>query len=184
MRNRWTWACGVGAALLAFVLVIPWVVKASPPSQATGWASVGETNVASEPSLPGVLQNSPQVVNGLPAWGNETLADIAVSQALGNGGNRPSSVRYVLTGRQRAEWYVERTAVDSNQSVYLVIMTGSFTDRNAYVPAGAPLPTGTTMAITINASTGAVLDMTLNDLPYRNLSTLGHVTVVHLGASQ
>jgi hypothetical protein len=41
-------------------------------------------------------------------------------------------------------------------------MHGVFTDRYARVPAGAPMPTGTTLTIIVDASTGQELDLQLS----------------------
>ncbi|MCY0879646.1 MAG: hypothetical protein OWU84_11985 [Firmicutes bacterium] len=103
------------------------------------------------------------------------VVSIAKSLAAKMGDPHPVSAQYVLTTRQRAEWFVARAHVHSNPEVYLVVLCGHFSDPFARVPPGAPTPTGTQIHFTIDPVTHGILDFGISHQSLGDLSVLGQV---------
>ncbi len=99
-----------------------------------------------------------------------------------NGDAHPASVSAVLTTRTRALRAVEPGVTipgSTRQGVYLVVMTGSFTDTHAPVPPGAKNPSGRYLAVAINPATWQVMDLSLgNHRPAVPLSSIGTVSAL------
>jgi len=91
----------------------------------------------------------------------------------------PASIRAVFTTQAkalRAATPGELIPGSAHRSVYLVVMTGQF-KVNAPVPPGSPLPTGRYLAVTINPSTFAVMDLSVGDhRPAMALRSFGPVS--------
>ena len=86
----------------------------------------------------------------------------------------PSSAVWVASRRERAVEVTSGESVNSNQPVYVVVITGHFTARDVSVPEGAKFPTGTVATFIIDRATGTGLDFGLtNTRP--NLGRLGRV---------
>jgi hypothetical protein len=95
-----------------------------------------------------------------PAW----LSALDQRVATANNGSSPASAEYALTNEGTASSAVGlNSAYVSNpsQAVYLVVLTGSFTDENARVPVGQPAPTGTAITFTADANTQDIQDFGL-----------------------
>jgi hypothetical protein len=86
----------------------------------------------------------------------------------------PSTAVWVKSRHRVAVTVTSGAMIRSNQPVYVIVLTGHFTDRRASVPAGQPFPTGTVASFVIDAHTFRILDSGLGDhLP--KLGTLGAV---------
>ena len=100
--------------------------------------------------------------------------------AQDNGDAHPASISAVFTTQDKAL----RTATpgdlipgSAGRPVYLVVMTGNFTDTHTPVPPGAPLPTGRYLAVTINPATFQVMDLGIgNNKPPVPLRSYGPVS--------
>jgi hypothetical protein len=99
-----------------------------------------------------------------------------------NGDARPASVRAVFTTRAkalRAATPGDLVPGSAGVPVYLVVMTGNFTDTHASVPPGAKIPTGRYLTVTINPATGEVMDLSIgNHKPAVPLGSYGSVSVL------
>jgi hypothetical protein len=80
-----------------------------------------------------------------------------------NGDAHPSSAAWVKTTRQTAVSAESTDTVDSNQPVYYVVLHGHFAATKGYLGPGAAVPTGTILTLTVDASTGEVLDNGLSN---------------------
>jgi hypothetical protein len=97
-----------------------------------------------------------------------------------NGDAHPSSAGWVKTTRQRAVSAESTDTVDSNQPVYYVVLHGHFAATKGYLGPGAAVPTGTILTLTVDASTGEVLDNSLsNRTP--DFSHTGRLSALALG---
>ena len=101
-----------------------------------------------------------------------SFSSIALASAEGFGDAHADLVGTVLTSRQTAVSAISGSSVDSDESVYVVQLRGSFTGRHA--PAGHELPTGTFLTLTIGVTTGEVLDASLTNVP-AHLEAVGPV---------
>ncbi len=103
------------------------------------------------------------------------VVKIAEQQAKENGDPTPAGAVAIDTTRGAAMHAAAAGGVDGSQiPVWLVVLHGHFTDRNASVPAGQPLPTGRVIVFTINQRTHQIMDFGIGDRP-PNLSSLGSV---------
>jgi hypothetical protein len=100
-----------------------------------------------------------------------------------NGDAHPASIRAVFTTQAKAL----RTATpgdlipgSAGRPVYLVVMTGNFTDTHASVPPGARLPAGRYLAVTINPATFDVMDLGIGNhrppVPLRSYGPVSDLT--------
>ncbi|PSR34846.1 MAG: hypothetical protein C7B46_03855 [Sulfobacillus benefaciens] len=94
------------------------------------------------------------------------VAQIAEAQAKQMGDAAPTSAVCVA-------------AVDSNPAVYFVVLQGEFKDTQAYLPPGAPAPTGTEIDFTIDPTTKTILDFGIADQP-PDVAALGTLTTLSL----
>jgi hypothetical protein len=90
---------------------------------------------------------------GPPSW----LPSMVEKEASVRGDRAPSSVHWVLTTRSLAVGLTD-DQVDSNQPVYMVVLTGKFVDRFMSVPPGHPLAHGPVAVLLFDASTRQLLD--------------------------
>lgn len=91
------------------------------------------------------------------------VGELAARLAAINGDARPASASWVQTTRQTAVSANSQDTVDSNQTVYYVVLHGNFVDKNAYLPVGASPPRGTVLTFTVDVQTQSVLDTSLSD---------------------
>jgi hypothetical protein len=101
----------------------------------------------------------PETATSAPAW----VGVLAQRIATESGDPTPSSVWAVSTTRGAANRAAGGDTVDSNQPVYLVAMTGTFTDEMASIPKGAPSPAGHMVTFVADAATRQVLDYGIGD---------------------
>lgn len=106
----------------------------------------------------------------------------AKEQASMRGDSEPKEVRVVQTTRDRADATLfgaggaDDNSVSFGPNVYVVQMTGSFTNPRA--PSNRTAPTGSVLTVIIDATTGEMTDSNLTDSgSAANLSALGSVTV-------
>jgi hypothetical protein len=116
------------------------------------------------------------------AFDPATVRQLAVSAAAGEGDATPTNITAVRTTRGEANQIMEPGLPTSSETtdptpVILVTMTGSFTAIGAPIPPGAAIPTGTTLTIAYDASTGQPLDSNLrspsDSAPPPNLASAG-----------
>lgn len=55
------------------------------------------------------------------------------------------------------------TVVDSSQTVDVIVMRGAFTGNDASVPSGQPLPTGSSLTVLVDPSSGQITDWSLSN---------------------
>jgi hypothetical protein len=148
---------------------------------AAGVAVVAVTLLATLPSSATATPGSAIPASAVPA-----LATSMVQLAQWNGDAHPASIQAVSTTEDQALQTVtpgDLVPGSAGVPVYLVVMTGNFTDMHASVPPGAAFPTGKYLAVTIDPATGAVMDLGLgNNQPPVPLSNYGPVT--HLTSPQ
>jgi hypothetical protein len=122
-------------------------------------------------------QGSPIAAAAIPALRVHMLA-----LARFTGDAHPTSVKAVLTTGTRALHTVAPGVTipgSARQTVYLVVMTGSFTDTHAPVPPHAKDPTGRYLAVTINPATWQVIVLSIgNHRPPAPLSSYGTVSAL------
>lgn len=118
---------------------------------------------------------SPPASTSVPAY----VAQIAEAQAKQMGDAAPTSAVCVLTKRAAAEQLAAGAVVDSNPAVYFVVLQGEFKDTQAYLPPGAPAPTGTEIDFTIDPTTQTILDFGIADQP-PDVAALGTPTTLSL----
>lgn len=98
---------------------------------------------------------------GPPDW----LVTQAQQVAVNNQDPAPSSAACCLTTRRKAAAAMgEPGQPFEDVPVYLVVLTGHFTDEKASTPGG-PAPQGTILAYTADATSHAILDLGLTDGP-------------------
>jgi hypothetical protein len=118
-----------------------------------------------------------------PAVADTVIAQIARSFAKSAGGHL-TSISYVLTHRQAANRAASGARVDSDQPVYLVVLTGHFHYTIPSAPAGSPTKklNPTVETIIVNAADYQIQDNGVSD--HRpNLAALGTVHTLPLPAS-
>jgi hypothetical protein len=108
----------------------------------------------------GQSQSAPGAAAALPSFAQTAVQRVATI----NGEPTPTQAQWVETTRQVAVASQSSDGVDSDQNVYFVILHGQFVDTHAYMPPGASAPTGTVLTMTVDASTGEVLDSGLSDI--------------------
>lgn len=144
-------------ALLLAGIVVVGVVTASVAGASRAGASRAD---ATRPRA----QASPTAKLAAPS-GSQVPAFVTAAAnrvAAINGDAHPSSAEWVKTARQTAVSANSTDTVDSNQSVYYVVLHGRFAATKGYLGPGAAVPTGTILTLTVDASTGEVLDNTLS----------------------
>jgi len=81
------------------------------------------------------------------------------------GDPRPDSAVYFLTRREQAVQASSGDSVNSNQLVYLVVLTGSFTGESVGPARRTTRPTGSVASYEIDAATGRETDFGLSSQP-------------------
>jgi hypothetical protein len=136
----------------------------------SGWASGGsvhaQTNSCTSHNL--VPQSSP----AQPAT-PQSLSQIADKFAAVAGDPNAVNRRYVKTTRKAAN-AASGTTVSADGQAYLIQLDGKFTVPSAKVAKGSVAPTGNSLSITVDASTGRVTDWAVGNSS-ANLRTLGAV---------
>jgi hypothetical protein len=152
------------------------VLYASAASAAVA-ASLSAVLLSAGSSGATVTQGSPIAAAVIPA-----LRANMLQLARFNGDAHPVSVSAVLTTRARALRLVAPANTvpgSARQRVYLVVLTGNFTDTRAPVPPGAKDPSGRYLAVTVNPATWQVMDLSIgNHRPAVPLSSLGAVSAL------
>jgi hypothetical protein len=104
-----------------------------------------------------------------------TVRAMATRTAKVLGDSEPANATYVRTNRGAAGQLVG-AKVDTDQSVYVIQMTGKFkVPASPGAGTGHPAPTGTVLTVTVDAATGQVQDWGI-DTTAPKLGTLGSVT--------
>jgi hypothetical protein len=121
-----------------------------------------------------VRRNSAQGAG--PSLTEPQIDQIALNAAAGLGGDpNPSSIKHVAGPRDQTVFALSGDQVNSNNSVYAIVMRGSFVADDSLVPSDASAPTGSVLVVVIDASTGELTDFGVqNQVP--DLARLGPVT--------
>jgi hypothetical protein len=82
--------------------------------------------------------------------------------AAGLGDPQPTSAVYVATTHLAAVRLSSGDGVNTDQPVYLVVLTGTFVATGASGPAGSPPPAGTVASFVVDAANGRDLDFGLS----------------------
>jgi len=149
--------------------------RTAPYAWAVGVAVTAGTLLA-------ILSSSATATSGsaIPASAVSPLATSMAQLAQWNGDAHPASIQAVSTTEDQALQTVtpgDQVPGSTGVPVYLVVMTGNFTDMHASVPSGAALPTGKYLTVTIDPATHAVMDLGLgNNAPPVPLDSYGPVT--------
>ena len=108
---------------------------------------------------------------------NSQIESIALAYAASFGDSNPTSIQYVESARNQAVLLASAgDVVQDTRDAYLIVVQGSFVDDSALVPAGASAPTGSVFTLVVDAQTGQLTDLGVQDnVP--ELSSLGRVTV-------
>jgi hypothetical protein len=121
----------------------------------SGWEAYSNCSFAATtpaaPANPFATADAPSVLSG-----------IAHEFAANNGERSPRDIGYRTVNRQDAVRALSHgDGVDSNQPVYLITESGSFTGAIAKVPAGQAQPGGGSLAILVDPATGRVTDWSI-----------------------
>jgi hypothetical protein len=116
------------------------------------------------------------MASGVPASPNLQKTVQRFANELGD--SLPARAEYVQTTRSQANGLIGAT-VDSNESVYLVVLQGKFSISSARVPPGQPSPSGSNAVSVIDGHTGKVVDFGVTEQSvYQGLASLGTVRQV------
>lgn len=128
-------------------------------------------------SAASATQGSPIAATAIPALRAHMLA-----LARFTGDAHPTSVNAVLTTGTRALRTVAPGVTipgSARRTVYLVVMTGNFTDTHAPVPPHAKDPAGRYLAVTINPATWQIIVLSVgNHRPPVPLTSYGAVSAL------
>lgn len=127
-------------------------------------AGIAVGAVAALTTLPSSASAGPG--GAIPASAIPALRTNMFLLARRNGDTHPASIRAVFTTQDkalRAATPGDLIPGSADRPVYLVVMTGNFTDTLASVPPGARIPTGRYLAVTINPVTFQVMDLGLGN---------------------
>jgi hypothetical protein len=141
----------------------------------SGAANVSPTSLPSSPTNTGPT-NSPSSPAGTDTPLTETqISQTAHKYAAAMGDPNPSSIEHVESTRQQAVAVLSGDKVSTNPDVYAIVMRGQFVDNEAPLPGDATAPSGSVLTIIINATTGQLTDLGVqNQVP--DLTSLGPVT--------
>jgi hypothetical protein len=104
------------------------------------------------------------------------ITGIALGFAANAGDPTPTLVEHVETTRSQAVEASSADTVQNNAASYLIAMRGNFVLQDAPRPPGAAAPTGSVLTLVIDAQTGQLTDIGVQDnVP--DLSQLGPVTI-------
>lgn len=133
---------------------------------------------ASNKSENSVTGFAPSTVIQVPASATASLRAASLQLAAANGDSAPSSITAAMTDRQTAVGVVTPgDSVVTDESVYVVVMSGSFVGNDAKMPSNSALPSGATLAADFNPITLQVEDWSISSQPLAaQLSQLGNVT--------
>jgi hypothetical protein len=109
-----------------------------------------------------------------PRTYRQTLSDVARRRAAANGEPKPSKISFVRTTRQKANNALG-SKVNDDRDVYLVQVTGEFTVHEPQAPAQQAPPSGKSMTLIVDASTGQVIDWGVAKDP-EDISALGTIS--------
>ena len=113
-----------------------------------------------------------------PVTSQTAAAAIAEGLAAASNVPNPSNVEVAQAPREEAVSVVDPgDTVTTNESSYVVQMSGDFIGNDAKIPAGASVPQGTNMTVVIDAATGRISAWSIDRSPH-DLSALGAVTPV------
>jgi hypothetical protein len=139
--------------------------------------------VAAAVSVPlATLSSAASVTAGsaIPAVAAGRLSAMTLQVAKLSGDAKPASIMAVTTTRAKALEVAtpgDTIPGSTGQTVFLVVMKGSFTLNDAPVPSGAHVPTGHYLAVTFDTTTFRVVDVGLSDkAPPGSLPRLGPVS--------
>jgi hypothetical protein len=103
------------------------------------------------------------------------IASIASQAAAKAGDPSPTSIQYsAVTTRSQANLVDSGDVVPGDNASYLVALRGKFATSGP-VPPGAAEPTGSVLTLVVDATTGEITDIGLEDT-YPDLGTLGPVS--------
>jgi hypothetical protein len=91
------------------------------------------------------------------------IRDMVIEMASLNGVPSPANGRVYSSTRQTAENLISRDTVDTDQPVYVALVSGNFVGYLASVPTSGQFPTGRAMTIVFDATTLAVTDWGLDE---------------------
>src|SRR5436309_1535448 len=148
----------VGVVVLAGI-VVAGIVAASVAGASGAGASRAATKRSAASAGSASAKLATPNTSRVPAFVTAAASRVAAI----NGDAHPSSAAWVKTTRQTAISAESTDTVDSNQSVYYVVLHGHFAATKGYLGPGAAVPTGTILTLTVDASTGEVLDNSLSN---------------------
>jgi hypothetical protein len=144
-------------------------------------ASIAVAAVTALAALPSGASATPG--SAIPASAIAGLRTNMFQLARYMGDAHPASIRAVFTTQAKAlETATPGDTIpgSAGRPVYLVVMTGNFTDTHALVPPGAHFPTGRYLAVTINPATFEVMDLSVGNhrppVPLRSYGPVSDLT--------
>jgi hypothetical protein len=111
-----------------------------------------------------------------PKLTEDQISQIARGAADGIGGDSaPTLIEHVEGLREQTVFSLSGDTVPSSSDVFAIVMRGHFVASGAPTPPDVPAPTGSVMVLIIDATTGQVTDLGIQD-QVPDLATLGPVT--------
>jgi hypothetical protein len=169
--RRWLVPVAVGLCLLGAAIVSVYLGVYHPRAHQV------RTGQPYAPGVPFVPSNGATANSVPPAW----LITQAKKIAAENEDSSPTSAAYSLTIMRDAASAVGESAdtvENPTLQVYLVVLTGNFTDENTFSPGG-PAPQGTTIVYTVDADSHLIHDFGLVNGPV-DTTPVGQMTAFSL----
>lgn len=148
------------------------------PGYTSGYVSGSSVHAQSNScTLPSATTSATTASAPAPSTTEGNISATVKRFAMVLGESAPGPSQYVKTTRKQASSAASGAVVDSDQAVYLVQAPGKFTVPSARAPRGAKAPTGSNLTVTIDATTGQVLDWGVRQ-NQANLSHFGAASTI------
>lgn len=112
-----------------------------------------------------------------PRLGETKIKQIALEFASRMGDPNPTSIEYVQGSRQQVVFGVSKDEVPDDTEVDAIVMHGQFAANNVSLPIEGNPPSGPVLIVFVNAATGAMTDLGIQQQA-PNLNPYGPVHTV------
>lgn len=119
---------------------------------------------------------TPAQMTAASPLGEAKIKQIALEFAATMGDPNPTAIEYAKGNRQQIVFAFSQDDVSDNTEVDAIVMHGQFVAKHAPVPAGASAPHGSVLIMVINATTGELTDIGIQQQA-PNLSAFGPVNI-------
>jgi len=113
---------------------------------------------ASATTTPPEATTTPQTT-AVPPLGEAKIKQIGLEFAARMGDPNPTAIEYVHGSREQVVFAFSKDEVPDNTEVDAIVMHGQFVSTNAPVPAEGKPPGGSVLIVVINATTGEMTDL-------------------------